>query len=200
MSANYEKSRQNVEDGMRIRFLSKNKHKIAEAEKILGPLGVEVIPITLPIHELQSLDVKAIVRDKVLRAFNRIGHRLFVEQTCLYVDALNGFPGGLTQPFWDSLEADRFCELFGHDEERGLTARTWIGYCDGRKIHHFQGEIFGTVPLAPRGDRAFQWDCVFVPNGHEQTFAEMGEAKNEISMRRLALDSFADHLRVAADA
>lgn len=200
MTGNYEKSSQNVEEGMRIRFLSKNEHKVAEAKKILGPLGVEVIPITLPIHELQTLDVEVIVRDKVLRAFNRIGHRLFVEQTCLYLDALNGFPGGLTQPFWDSLKADRFCELFGHSEKRRLTAKTWIGYCDGRQIHHFQGEIHGTVPSAPRGNRAFQWDCVFVPDGHEQTFAEMGEAKNEISMRRFALNSFASHLRATADA
>jgi XTP/dITP diphosphohydrolase len=185
---------------MRIRFLSKNQHKLAEAKAILKPLGVEVIPITMPIEELQTDDVTAIVRDKVLRAFGKIGHRLFVEQTCLYLDALNGFPGGLTQPFWDSLKADRFCELFGREERRGLTAKTWIGYCDGRRIHHFLGEIRGTVASEPRGNRDFQWDCVFVPEGQEQTFAEMGERKNEMSMRRIALNRFADHLREAADA
>lgn len=189
-----------MEDGMRIRFLSKNAHKIAEAETILGPLGVEVIPITMPIDELQTHDVAVIVRDKVLRAFNAIGHRLFVEQTCLYLDALNGFPGGLTQPFWDSLKADRFCELFGRGDNQGLTARTWIGYCDGRRIHQFEGEIRGTVAAEPRGDRAFQWDCVFIPDGHDKTFAEMGERKNEISMRRLALNTFAAHLRDAVNA
>ena len=185
---------------MRIRFLSKNKHKIDEAQRILEPLGAEVIPISVAINEIQSLDLKAIVRDKVLRGFESIGHRLFVEQTCLYIDALNGFPGGLTQPFWDSLEADRFCELFGNGEKRGLSAKTWIGYCDGRQIHHFEGEIRGTVASVPRGDRSFQWDCVFVPEGHAQTFAEMGEAKNDISMRRIALNAFAEHLRGETDA
>lgn len=185
---------------MRIRFISKNEHKIAEATRILGPLDVEVIPIAMSIDELQTRDVEVIVRDKVLRAFDRIGHRLFVEQTCLYFDALNGFPGGLTQPFWDSLEADRCCELFGRGGRQGLTARTWIGYCDGRRIRHFKGEIRGTVAPEPRGDRAFQWDCVFVPDGHEETFAEMGERKNEFSMRRLALNAFAAYLREAVDA
>jgi len=185
---------------MQIRFLSKNQHKISEAQKILEPLGAAVIPISMAIDEIQTRDVEAIVRDKVLRAFECIGHRLFVEQTCLYLDALNGFPAGLTQPFWDSLEADRFCELFGNGDRRGLTAKTWIGYCDGRRIHHFQGEIRGTVASAPRGDRAFQWDCVFVPDGHERTFAEMGEDKNDISMRRIALNAFADHLRSKAGA
>lgn len=185
---------------MRIRFLSKNKHKIDEAKSILAPLSVEVIPITVPINELQIDDVEVIVRDKVLRAYDQIGHRLFVEQTCLYLDALNGFPGGLTQPFWDKLEADRFCALFGCGNNRSLTAKTWIGYCDGRQIHHFHGEIRGTVPPEPRGNREFQWDCVFVPNGHKETFAEMGERKNEISMRRKALDRFAAHLKAEMNA
>lgn len=185
---------------MRIRFLSRNKYKIEEAKTILEPLGVDVIPIEVPINELQTSDVSVIVRDKVLRAFGLIGHRLFVEQTCLYLDALRGFPGGLTQPFWDALEADRFAELFGQGDLPAVTAKTWIGYCDGRQVHHFQGEIKGRVAPEPRGNREFQWDCVFVPDGHDETFAEMGERKNEISMRRIALNRFADHLREAANA
>lgn len=185
---------------MRIRFLSKNEHKIAEAKAILAPLEVEVIPVAMSINELQTSDVKVIVRDKVLRAFNKIGHRLFVEQTCLYLDSLNGFPGGLTQPFWDALNADRFCELFGREGHRTLKAVTWIGYCDGRQVHHFHGEIRGAVANEPRGDRSFQWDCVFIPDGHDETFAEMGERKNEISMRRIAMNHFADLLKDAGNA
>lgn len=185
---------------MRIRFLSRNTYKIAEAKTILSPLDIDVIPVAVSINELQTRDVGEIVRDKVLRAFSQIGHRLFVEQTCLYLDALNGFPGGLTQPFWDALEADRFSELFGRCDRPAVTAKTWIGYCDGRQIHHFEGEIKGTVAPEPRGSRNFQWDCIFIPDGHDETFAEMGDRKNEISMRRIALNRFADHLREAEDA
>ena len=46
----------------------------------------------------------------------------------------------------------------------------------------------------PRGNREFQWDCVFIPKGYEETFAEMGKKKNEISMRKLAFDSFREFL------
>ncbi|MFG7003113.1 non-canonical purine NTP pyrophosphatase, partial [Burkholderia pseudomallei] len=42
-----------------------------------------------------------------------------------------------------------------------------------------------------------QCDCVFVPDGSTQTFAEMGAAKDDISMRRKALDLFAAHLKSA---
>jgi XTP/dITP diphosphohydrolase len=45
------------------------------------------------------------------------------------------------------------------------------------------------------GSKDFQWDCVFVPNGYSETFAQMGDRKNEISMRRKALDAFAAFLK-----
>lgn len=180
---------------MRLRFLSKNEDKIAEATSILAPLGIEVIPVTLPIAELQTHDIPRLVKDKTLRAFGQLGHRLFVEQTGLFLDVLNGFPGGLTQPFWDKLEADKVCELFGQGQATGVTARTWIGYCDGRRIFQFEGEIRGRISSEPKGDRRFQWDCVFIPEGHDQTFAEMGPLKNKISMRRIALDRLAAHLK-----
>ncbi|MFB9241332.1 non-canonical purine NTP pyrophosphatase [Massilia antarctica] len=44
--------------------------------------------------------------------------------------------------------------------------------------------IDGSVPRNPAGPSDFQWDCVFIPDGYTQTFAEMGAAKDEISMRR----------------
>jgi len=179
---------------MRVRFISKNKHKIAEAVAILAPGGVDVVPIHITIEELQIADAVAIVRDKAIKAFHRVGHPLFVEQTGLFIEALNGFPGGLTQVFWDTLEADRVSALFGQGNKTRVTAKTIIGYCDGKIVRHFSGEIEGRIAEKPRGDRAFQWDCVFIPVGHSQTFAEMGEQKNTISMRKLALDEFAKYL------
>lgn len=182
---------------MEIRFLSRNEHKIDEASAILKEVDVRVIPVNFSIDELQSADVEAIVRDKVLRAFHKMGHPVFVEQTGLFLQDLNGFPGGLTQVFWDTLEADRVSRLFGGG---AVIAKTRIGYCDGRRVFQFEGSIEGTIATEPRGDPGFQWDCVFVPDGYDQTFAEMGAKKNEISMRKRALDVFAKHLRESRDA
>ena len=182
---------------MRIRFLSRNAHKIDEAATILKLVGVEVVPVHLPIDELQSDDTEKIVRDKVLRAYHGLGHPVFVEQTGLFLSQMNGFPGGLTQVFWDTLQADRVAEFFGGGS---VVARTRIGYCDGKQISQFEGEISGSIAREPKGDRSFQWDCVFVPDGYSQTFAEMGGKKNEISMRRRALDAFALKLQGSKNA
>src|SRR3970282_1377012 len=112
------------------------------------------------------------------------------KHTGLYIESLNEFPGGLTQIFWDKLQADKFSELFGNGANTNLVAKTIIGYCDSRKTHLFEGSIKGKISPEPRGDRAFQWDCVFIPDGESATFAEMGDRKNEISMRKIAFEKF----------
>ncbi|SFZ79053.1 non-canonical purine NTP pyrophosphatase [Chitinimonas taiwanensis] len=177
--------------------MSGNGHKIAEVARILAPIGVDVVAVSRKIEELQTEDVDRLVRDKLTKAFEAIGRPLFVEHTGLYLSGLNGLPAGLTQIFWDRLQADRFADLVAGLGDARVTAKTVLGYCDGHKIHLFEGAIEGTVPRKPAGPTDFQWDCVFVPDGGTQTFAEMGAAKDDISMRRKALDLFAAHLKSA---
>lgn len=182
---------------MDIRFVSGSKDKIREAETILGPVGVRVKPIELDIDEIQTKDLELLVRDKALKAFKKIGRPLFVEHTGLYLDGLNDLPGGLTRIFWENIGAEMFSKLVSKSASNRVTARCIIGYCDLKKIHCcFKGEIKGTVPPEPKGNDGWGWDNVFIPDRETQTFAEMGEKrKAEISMRRLALEQFADFLR-----
>jgi XTP/dITP diphosphohydrolase len=175
--------------------MSGNTHKITEVRRILAPVGVDIVPVSRKIEELQTEDVESLVRDKLTKAFDAIGRPLFVEHTGLYLNGLNGLPAGLTQIFWDKLQADRFADLVAGLGDAKVTAKTILGYCDGREIHLFEGAIEGTVPRKPAGPTDFQWDCVFVPDGRTQTFGEMGAAKDDISMRRKALDLFAAHLK-----
>lgn len=179
---------------MEISFVTKNSHKAKEVEYILGEIGVSIVHAPLTIHEIQTENINDIVRDKVLKAFNHVGRPVFVEHTGLYIDSLEGFPGGLTQVFWDKLKADKFSELFGGLKNTSLTAKTVIAFCDAKKVHIFEGSIDGNIASEPRGSKDFQWDCVFIPKGFKETFAEMGKKKNEISMRKLAFDGFREFL------
>src|SRR5918911_46133 len=93
-----------------VRFVSSNPYKIDEARVILSTRNINVVPSPIKIEELQTIDTEKLVHDKVLKALGEIGRPLFVEHTGLYLEHLNGLPGGLTQIFWDSLQADRFAE------------------------------------------------------------------------------------------
>jgi XTP/dITP diphosphohydrolase len=185
------------DDAVKIRFISSNEYKIKEVTAILSPIGVEVVPAAIAFDEVQTNDVRKLVEDKLIKAFRAIGKPLFVEHTGLYINYLNGFPAGLTKVFWNNLQADKFAEIVGVLPDPTIIARTVLGYCDGRQFHFFEGEISGRVPKAPVGSRDCQWDCVFIPDGETQTFAELGVRKNEISMRRKALDRFAEFLKRA---
>lgn len=175
---------------LEIRFISHNEYKLEEFVQLMGEKDYEIQTLKLKIFELQTEDMKQLIEDKAVAAFTKIGRPLVIEHTGLSLERLNGLPGGLTQMFWDRLEGDRFAELFGTPPTNGARAATVLAYCDGLRIRTFEGAIDGSITEKPRGDRHFQWDTVFVPDGHSKTFAEMGIAKNEISMRRRAIDAF----------
>lgn len=181
---------------MEIYFLSSNQHKIAEVKSILNSDTITVKEINKKINEIQSADMKEIAIDKVIKAFKEIGRPILVEQTGLLLNDFADLPGGLTQIFWDSLNADNFCKYFSNTETAEVTAKTELAFCDSKRIYTFEGSIEGIIVKKPRGDRSFQWDCVFQPKGYKETFAEMGDEKNKISMRRRALEELRKFLEV----
>jgi XTP/dITP diphosphohydrolase len=180
---------------VRLFLVSQSERKVLEAQSILGPRGIDVVWKNLGIEEIQTHSLPRLVRQKTLDAFQKVRLPLLVEHTALYVRCLNGLPGGLTQSFWMGLgpersRPERFLRLFGKQEEQRLFACTMVGYCDGRKIVQAKGCVRGRIAPEPKGAGGFGWDSIFLPDGYSQTYAEMGdEIKDEISMRRKALDA-----------
>lgn len=163
----------------KIYFLSSNKFKIQEVKDILSSPLITVESVSEKINEIQSDDMQAIVKDKVIKAYQIIARPILVEQTGLLIEDFGNLPGGLTQIFWDSLKADKFSKFFTNNNSLSVVAKTVLAYCDGKRIHYFDGEISGKIVNPPRGNRDFQWDCIFEPKGYNQTFAEMGIKKTK---------------------
>ena len=181
---------------MELRFLTRNPGKFRELREMVASSKYRLLQDDTEIHELQTEDMNALVRDKVLKAFARIRRPLIVDHTGLQFDLLNGFPGGLTSVFYEKLQSEGIANLIGKSTNRKVKAVTLIGYCDGRKIHVFKGEVNGLVAMEPKGKGGFQWDTIFIPKGYDKTFAQLGnKKKNEISMRKLAFDRLANFLK-----
>ena len=61
-------------------------------------------------------------------------------------------------------------------------------------IYFFEGSIKGTI-ISPIGKSGFSWDPIFQPDGFSKSFAELTqEEKNEISMRRIALNKLKEFM------
>lgn len=111
-------------------------------------------------------DLVDMVRHKVLSAYQQVQVPCIVEHAGLVLQGFEdrSFPGGLTQPMWDALDARRFVASCAPLTLRA-TAKAVVGYCDGLCVKTFVGETTGTLIEEERGDRLFYWDTVFCPDG-----------------------------------
>ena len=96
----------------------------------------------------------------------------------------------------DSLRSENIDKLLANlrdAENRKASFVTCIALVTGSEEHVFYGEISGKIIRERRGSSGFGYDSVFVPEGHEETFAEMGEEeKNKISHRARAVKKLSD--------
>lgn len=176
-----------------LRFVSQSDVKINEYRELLQPM--EFVAIKTDVGEPAGRNHIEIVRAKVLKAFEQTKAAVFVDQTGLHLEAWQGLPGGLTNIFWQRLTLTGFLKLLSNENNRKAVAITTIGYCDGKKIHIFQGKLPGTIANEPRGEQNNQWDPVFIPQGETRTFAEMSyQERLKISMRFTAASDFKNHL------
>lgn len=177
-----------------IYFITGNKNKFAEVKAILP----EVEQLDIELTEIQEINSQEIIKAKLEEALKFYEGEFIVEDTSLYLDALNGLPGPLIKWFLKTIGNEGLYDLAGKFGDRAK-ARVIIGYARKKGDYNFfEGEIRGRI-VEPRGDQGFGWDSIFVPEGHSKTFAEMDQGeKNEVSMRRMALNKLKEFLKYAA--
>jgi non-canonical purine NTP pyrophosphatase (RdgB/HAM1 family) len=158
-----------------------NPHKAAEAGRILGRL-VEAVDPDLP--EIQSLDLLEVLRAKGEAAWRRLGRPLAVEETGLELAALGGFPGPLVKWMLAAVGPEGIAKTVRALGDPRARARCAVLYRDADTELLGEGEDTGTLVLPPRGTAGFGWDPVFVPDGHDRTWAELGDAAKDAGAHR----------------
>lgn len=168
-------------------FVTTNEHKRREARDILG-LALESADPEVP--EVQALDVAEVAAVKARWAYEALGSPacpVIVEDSGLVVGAWNGLPGALTKWFLSSVGNEGILGMLSGAQDRSATAVCAVAVANrGGNVEVFVGEVRGAVADEPRGEGGFGWDPIFVPEGQELTYAEMGEAKNRDSHRARA--------------
>ena len=200
---------------MKIVFATNNQHKLQEIRHILGDsieiLSLKDIGCDVDIPETgTTLEENA--RQKAEYIWEHYHCNVFADDTGLEVEALNGAPGVYSARYagegHDS-EANMTKLLYelGENNNRHARFRTVIALIQKKDVcpcgctsikqeNMFEGIVEGEITHKRSGAEGFGYDPIFRPEGHDKTFAELGEdIKNQISHRARATKKLCDFLR-----
>lgn len=173
----------------KLTLVTGNPDKLKEYRMLLVDEDLDAADIDLP--EIQAATVEEVALDKARRAFERLQRPVIVEDAGFALEAWRGLPGPYIKYFEQQFPKEAMVRLLRDGESRRATAVCSIAYCDGEYEFSACGEVSGVVSDHMHEGEGFGFDFYFIPDGHEQTFSEMGlEQKSEISHRRQAIEAF----------
>ncbi len=177
----------------KLKFVTSNADKVREASEILGHPLEQVSSVA--VHEIQTHDPAEIVKHKARQAYEELKCPVLVEDSGLIFTAWNGLPGALVKWFEVSVGCEGLLRMLDGFGDREACAVCVVAVFDGREIRMAKGEVWGSIADHVRGNNGFGWDVIFIPEGYENTYAEMKPSeKNTISHRRQAFESLKKYL------
>ncbi len=186
-----------------IVFATHNANKLAEIREItrgeVEVLGLADIGCHDEIDETGStLEENALLKARQVN--EQYGYDCFADDTGLEVDALNGVPGVYSSryagPSCDpEANMQKMLSVLQGVDNRSAQFRTVIALVANGEEQLFEGVIRGHIAHEKRGHNGFGYDPIFVPDGHERTFAEMeASVKNRVSHRAIAMAKLIEFL------
>ena len=184
---------------LEIVFATRNPNKIKEVAAILTDkvklISLDQIGCLEEIPETtDTIPGNAIQKANFIK--QHYNFDCFAEDTGLEVEALDGDPGVHTAYYAgpdrnDKANMAKVLKGLEGKLNRKARFRTVIALVLNGQTHTFEGIVNGTIAMAPLGTDGFGYDPIFIPDGYQQSFGELGkEVKNKISHRARALKKF----------
>ena len=179
---------------MTLVIATHNQGKLAEFQALLAPLGLAAVSaadLGLPEPPETGASFAENARLKARTAAARAGKPALADDSGLCVAALGGGPGVFSARYAGADYPAAFARIIAAAEAQGAwRARFVCALClaqpDGDTATYI-GHAEGRIAPAPSGSNGFGYDPIFIPDGHDQTYAQLGAAvKDRISHRALA--------------
>lgn len=177
---------------MKLIFATNNQHKADEIRHVIGAsfelLTLREAGIDIDIPEpYDTLHENASAKSGTIYGLTQVS--CFSEDTGLEVTVLNGQPGvksaryaGDDKSFDKNI--DKLLNELKGKTDRTARFRTVISLILDGKEYLFEGICEGSIITGRRGTAGFGYDPVFVPQGSDQTFAEMDMTQKSIFSHR----------------
>jgi len=176
-------------------FVTSNIHKFQEARRVLSEYKIATAKLKVGAVEIQDDNLENIAKASALDAVKNCGLPIFVGDSGLFVEALNGFPGPYSAYVYRTVGTKGILKLMKNIENRDAYFQSVIAFSSPEEqTTCFSGKVEGKISLQELGTSGFGYDPIFEPSkGDGRTFAEMTTAqKNLYSHRAEALRKFAE--------
>lgn len=192
---------------MEIVFATQNKHKLEEIQKIVGDQYKIISLAELNFFEDIPETENTLVGNALMKArfiHEKFHCNCFADDTGLEIDALHGAPGvysaryaGPACSFEDNMR--KVLSQMEGISNRKAQFKTVIALILDNKEYLFEGSVSGTILEKKSGTQGFGYDPIFLPDGYNESFAEMSaELKNKISHRAVATQKLTHFLHSLA--
>ena len=177
-----------------INFITSNLGKVKEFRQILEP-EIKVNHIEMSYPEIRSEDSEEIARDSAKELAEKLKKKVVVEDSGLFIDALNGFPGTYSATIHKKIGLKGIIKLMQGEKNRKCAYKSAVAYCEpGKKAVSFLGEENGNVAESISGSFGFGHDPIFIPEGSSKTYGEMKNCIELKKFRRRAVEKLKDCL------
>lgn len=157
-------------------------------------IGVEQLDDEYP--EIQTDDLEEVVRWGLDWLWKRHKAPVMIDDSGLFLEAFKAFPGVYSAYVFNALGCEGILKIMEGVDVREAEFRCCAGYIDGDGPVTVTGTVQGNIIREMRGTGGFGYDPIFVPEGSEETFAQMRlEEKNTFSHRGRAFRLLAEKLR-----
>ena len=163
-------------------FVTSNEGKFREAKDIFGD---ELERVDMELEEPRG-SLESIAIHKAVHAYSVLKKPLFVEDSGLFIDALNGFPGEFSSWALKKIGLEGILKLVPK-ERREAHFLSAVAYAHEGGVTLFKGRVDGHISEEVRGSSGFGYDPIFIPSGHDRTFGEDEGLKRNLSHRYYSL-------------
>jgi len=140
--------------------------------------------------EIQSDSLEEIALFSAKQAFSQLHQPLFTEDTGLFVQALNGFPGPYASFVFKTIGYEGILKLLKGISNRTAFFKTAIALMISEyEFATVLAEVQGKIAIKPKGSNGWGYDPIFIPTGGDgRTYGQMDiSEKNLLSHRFKAL-------------
>lgn len=190
---------------MRLIVATHNKHKLQEIKEALSDydyqvIGLDEVDFDFEIEENKDTFIdNALVKARTIKSFYP-NDAILADDSGFCVSALNNDPGVHSARFLghetpDYIKNQQILKMIENNTNRNTMFVCAMVLLINHDEFVTQQFVYGTIPYESSGMGGFGYDPIFVPNGHELTFAQDPQTKSQISHRAKAIREVIEYVK-----